>query len=136
MADSDLDEIRKARMAELQQQMGGGAPGGAPGGGMEQQQQQQEQMKQQDEMRHSILTQVLDQQARARLNTIALAKPDKAKMMENALIQMARSGQLQGKIGEEQLKSLLERMNTETGMNKKTTVSFDRRRAALDSDSD
>lgn len=80
--------------------------------------------------------QVLDQQARARLNTIALAKPDKAKMMENALIQMARSGQLQGKIGEEQLKSLLERMNTETGMNKKTTVSFDRRRAALDSDSD
>ena len=55
-------------------------------------------MKKQEEMRHSILSQVLDQQARARLNTIAIAKPEKAKMVENMLIRMAQTGQIQGKV--------------------------------------
>jgi len=33
------------------------------------------------------------------VNTIAVAKPEKAKMVESMLVQMARSGQLQGKVG-------------------------------------
>ncbi len=36
------------------------------------------------------------------MNTIALAKPDKAKMVENMLIQMAQSGQIGGKVGQNQ----------------------------------
>ena len=32
------------------------------------------------------------------VNTIALAKPEKAKMVENMLIQMAQTGQIQGKV--------------------------------------
>merc|ERR1711912_213141 len=118
MADSDLDEIRARRMAELQQQMGGGP----------------QDASKQEEMKNGMLSQLLDQQARARLNTIAVAKPEKAKMVENMLIQMARTGQIQGKLGEAQLKNLLERVSSQT--QKTTTVKFDRRRAALDSDSD
>ncbi|KAL4234618.1 Programmed cell death protein 5 [Mactra antiquata] len=126
--DGDLEEIRARRMAELQAQMGG--PGGGGGG----QEQQKEREKQMEEMKHSILSQVLDQSARTRLNTIAVAKPDKAKMVEGMLIQMAQSGQIQGKLNETQLKGLLERVNERTA--KTLTVKFDRRRAALDSDSD
>lgn len=50
-------------------------------------------------MRNSILSQVLSQAARARLNNLALVKPEKAKAVENYLIQMARFGQLGGKVG-------------------------------------
>ena len=32
------------------------------------------------------------------MNSIALVKPEKAKMMESMLIQMARSGQIAGKV--------------------------------------
>jgi programmed cell death protein 5 len=126
MSDEDLEEIRAKRMAQLQQ-----------AGGMNQgpnKEQQEELMKQQNEMKNSILVQVLDQQARARLNIIALTKPEKARMVESMLIQMAQMGQIQGKLGEEQLKSLLEQVSEKT--QKTTTVKFDRRRAALDSDDD
>lgn len=49
-------------------------------------------------MRNSILAQVLDQSARARLSNLALVKPEKTKAVENYLIQMARYGQLSGKV--------------------------------------
>ncbi|XP_060568192.1 programmed cell death protein 5-like [Ruditapes philippinarum] len=124
--DAELEAIRARRMAEMQAQMGG------PGGGGNDQQKEKE--RQMEEMKHSILCQVLDQSARTRLNTIAVAKPEKAKMVESMLMQMAQSGQIQGKLNETQLKGLLERVNERT--QKTTTVKFDRRRAALDSDSD
>jgi programmed cell death protein 5 len=43
-------------------------------------------------------------------------------------------GQLPGKIGEAELKGLLERVSSQTSQ--KTTVKFDRRRNNLDSDDD
>lgn len=127
--DADLEALRAKRMAELQAQMGGGKGGGGPN-----KEQQEEMRRQQEDMKNSILSQVLDQQARARLNTIAIAKPEKAKMVESILVQMAQTGQIQTKLGEEQLKSLLEKVSEQT--QKTTSVKFDRRRAALDSDDD
>lgn len=120
MADDDLEAIRARRMAELQSQMGG--PGGQNQPSQEEQEERQRQM---NDMKNSILSQVLDQSARARLNTISLAKPEKAKMIEGMLIQMAQSGQIQNKLGEDQLKGLLERVSERT--QKTTTVKFKRR---------
>ena len=54
------------------------------------------------------------------MNTLALTKPEKAQLVENHLIQQARSGQLMNKFGEEQLISLLERLSEQT--QKKTVV--------------
>ncbi|XP_034339152.1 programmed cell death protein 5-like [Crassostrea angulata] len=127
MADDELEALRAQRMAQLQSQYGGG------GAGRPSQEEQEEKARQMTEMKNSILSQVLDQQARARLNTIAVAKPEKAKMVENMLCQMAQSGQIQNKIGEQQLKSLLERVSEQTA--KKTTVKF-KRRGLDDSDED
>ncbi|KAK4474288.1 hypothetical protein MN116_000376 [Schistosoma mekongi] len=90
--------------------------------------------KRNQEIRANILAQILDQDARARLNTIAITKPEKAKMVENMLINMAQTGRLGPKLSEEQLKQIL--LQVSSGTQKSTTVKFDRRRAAIDSDED
>lgn len=85
-------------------------------------------------MRNTILAQVLDQSARARLNNLALVKPEKATDIENYLIKMARFGQLGGKISESGLIEILEKVSQQT--EKKTTVKFNRRRVMDSDDSD
>ncbi|XP_018803787.1 PREDICTED: programmed cell death protein 5 [Bactrocera latifrons] len=130
MADNDLDALRAERMAQLQQQYGS-----SDGNNAEKQQAQQEQMRQQEEMKHSILSQVLDQQARARLNTLKISKPEKAQMFENMVIRMAQMGQVRGKLDDAQFVSILESINAQMPQSK-STVKYDRRRAAIDSDDD
>lgn len=61
-----------------------------------------------------------------------LGKPEKGKMVEGMLIRMAQSGQIINRIGEKDLIGLLENVSSQT--QSKTTVKFDRRRVALDSD--
>ncbi|XP_074645647.1 programmed cell death protein 5-like [Tubulanus polymorphus] len=129
MADADLEAIRAKRMAELESQYSGrGGGGGGPSP-----EQQQAAMNKEREMKNSILSQVLDQKARARLNSIALVKPEKAAMVENAIISMARTGQIGGKLDEPSLIGILEQFNEKT--NKTTTVKFERRRV-FDEDDD
>ncbi|KAE9420496.1 hypothetical protein Angca_003031, partial [Angiostrongylus cantonensis] len=57
---------------------------------------------------------VLDQQALVRLSNLSAVKPDKAKMVESAVINMARRGQLVGKLSDEGLKQLMERVSQQT----------------------
>ncbi|XP_028519167.1 programmed cell death protein 5 [Exaiptasia diaphana] len=128
MADDELAAIRAKRMAELQGQLGN-----QDVSQIQQQQKQQEALEREKEMRNAMMSQILDQSARARLSSIALVKPEKAKMVESMLIQMAQTGQVAGKIGEAQLVSLLEKVSEQT--QKKTTVKFNRRRFD-DSDDD
>ena len=45
------------------------------------------------------------------MNTILIAKPEKGAQVENAIIQMAQSGQLGGKLSDEELVGLLERFS-------------------------
>ncbi|TKR62576.1 hypothetical protein L596_026510 [Steinernema carpocapsae] len=90
--------------------------------------------EQQEEMKNTILSQCLQQDAMSRLSNLAAAKPQKAQMVENMIIQMARRGQIAGKMSDAQLKQLLDRFSEQT--QRTTTVKFDRRRAAIDSDSD
>ncbi|OON22127.1 DNA-binding protein, partial [Opisthorchis viverrini] len=66
----------------------------------------------QKEMRAGILAQILDQNARARLNTLAITKPEKAQMVENMLINMAQTGRIGSKLSEDQLKQILTQMSS------------------------
>ena len=97
MGDDELSEIRKRRMAQLQQQAGDQA-------GMQEELERQQRQKQQIQM---TLMQVLEPDARERLNTIKLTKPDFASSVEQQLIQLAQSGRLKAKITDSQLKDLL-----------------------------
>lgn len=71
----------------------------------------------------------------ARLSTLRAAKPERAQQVEAMLINMARTGRLGGKLNDEQFRGLLNQV-TDAQPKKTTTVKFDRRRAALDSDED
>ena len=104
MADSELDAIRAKRLAELQQQQqqqpgGGGQPHGM-GNDSNERNSGEEQRQKQEDMRNAMLTTLLTQEARTRLNTIALTKPEKGRMIEDILIQNARRGAFGGgKVG-------------------------------------
>uniref|UniRef100_A0A2K5DVZ0 Programmed cell death protein 5 n=1 Tax=Aotus nancymaae TaxID=37293 RepID=A0A2K5DVZ0_AOTNA len=95
MAEEELEALRRQRLAELQAKHGD--PGDAA---------QQEAKHREAEMRNSILAQVLDQSARARLSNLALVKPEKTKAVENYLIQMARYGQISEKVSLDCLEDL------------------------------
>ncbi len=54
-----------------------------------------------------ILKQILNSDARMRLNNIKMVKPDLAGMVENYLIGMASQGKIGSQISDEQLKQIL-----------------------------
>lgn len=51
-----------------------------------------------------------------------IAKPEKGQMVESMLINMARSGQIRGKLGETQLIGLLEQVSEKTKQTTKVKV--------------
>jgi len=97
MGDDELSEIRKKRMAQLQQQAGDQQA-------MQDELERQQRLKSQIQM---VLMQVLEPDARERLNTIRLTKPDFASAVEQQLVMLAQSGRLRQKITDAQLKELL-----------------------------
>ena len=100
MGDDELAELRKRRMAQLQQQAGDQQ-------GMQEELERQQRQKSQIQM---ILMQVLEPDARERLNTIKLTKPEFAGAVEQQLIALAQSGRLKQKITDAQLKELLRQL--------------------------
>jgi programmed cell death protein 5 len=87
-------------MAQLQQQAGDQQ-------GMQEELERQKQQKSQIQM---ILMQVLEPDARERLNNIKLTKPEFAGAVEQQLITLAQSGRLKNKITDAQLKELLRQL--------------------------
>ena len=125
MSDQELEAIRQRRMAELQAQQGGA-------GGADKQAEQEEKRQAAEDRRQSMLVAIMQPDARERLQRIALVKPDKARGVEEMILQMAQRGQLGGaKISEDQLISLLEQINGRTSAQPKVTI---QRRNVLDDD--
>ncbi|KAL7919532.1 double-stranded DNA-binding domain-containing protein [Trichoderma austrokoningii] len=105
MDESELEQIRKARLEQLKAQGGrggGGGVGARSGNGQEERQRQQA-----EEARQQMLNQILHPEAADRLGRIRLVKEQRATDVENRLITLAQTGQLRQKVTEEQLKELL-----------------------------
>ena len=95
--DEELEELRKKKLQELQQQG-------------EIQEEQEQQQKQFEERKKTILRSILTTKARERLGRIKVARPDVVESIENQLIMLAQSGQLKNKINDEQLRLLLAKL--------------------------
>ena len=73
-------------------------------------QEEMERQKQADSQMQLILMQILEADARERLNTIKLTRPDFARSVEQQLVLLAKSGRLKDKITDAQLKALLQQI--------------------------
>lgn len=132
MGDAELDAIRQRRMQELMA-ANGGAAGGQGGQPMtaEQQQEQAAQAQEADQQRSSMLHAIMEPAARERLSRIALVKSEKARGVEDILLNAAKRGQLGQKVTEDRLIELLEQVNEQTSQRTKVTI---QRRQRADDD--
>lgn len=100
MGDDELAELRRRRMKQLQREQ-------IDDQAMEEELERQKRLESQIQI---ILKQVLEPEARERLNTIKLTRPEFAKAIEQQLVLLAQSGRIQKRLTDEQLKALLRQL--------------------------
>lgn len=98
---SDIEELRRKRMQELQQQAAAQQTSSY----------EQEQARQQLEaQKRQVMVQILTPEARSRLANLRLTRPEMVDQLELQLIQLAQAGRVNAKITDEQLKQLLKNL--------------------------
>ena len=100
MGDDELAELRRRRMAQLQQQAGDQQ-------GMQEELERQERQKSQIQM---ILMQVLEPDARERLNNIKLTKPDLPVRLSSSWLRLHKAGGSRRRLPTHSLKELLRQL--------------------------
>lgn len=108
MGGDELEEIRRRKMELLRQQQQQQQQGQMPD---PQAAAQQEQARAEMEARkQAIMRSILTPEARERLNTLRMTKPDMVENVEAQLVGLAQSGRLQGKLDDAKLRNLLLQM--------------------------
>jgi programmed cell death protein 5 len=95
--EEELEELRKRKFAQLQQQAA-------------QQEIADAQQKEFEAQKYQIMRKILSQEGRQRLENIRMVKPQFAEQIEMQLIQLAQSGRLRGQLSDAAFKKLLEQI--------------------------
>jgi programmed cell death protein 5 len=97
--DDELEELRRRRALELQKNLA-------------QDQQQSDAEKRLEAQKQVLMRRILTQEARQRLANLKMVKPEFASQLELQLIQIAQQGKIELPIGDEQLKEILQKLQT------------------------
>lgn len=97
--DDELENIKKKKLLELQQQQM-----------LSQEVAEEAHEKEFEEQKKAVLRKILTTEARERLGRIKVARPEIAGNIEYQLIMLAQSGKLKNKINDEQLRGLLSKL--------------------------
>lgn len=100
----ELDAIKQRRLEQMQQQQMAQQQGATA--------QQAAQQQQVEEAKQSILRNILTPEAKERLTTVKIARPQLVEQVEMQLISLAQSGQLRTKIDDAKLKALLQQLQS------------------------
>lgn len=101
MGDDELEELRRRKMAQLQEQAVAEQQVSA---------QAAAQAAQERAAKDMVLRQILEPEARERLERVRLTRPEVAESLENQLVVLAQQGRLQRKVDDEMLRQLLARV--------------------------
>jgi programmed cell death protein 5 len=97
--DDELEELRRRRALELQKNLA-------------QDQQQSDAEKRLEAQKQVLMRRILTQEARQRLANLKMVKPEFASQLELQLIQIAQQGKIELPIGDEQLKEILQKLQS------------------------
>jgi len=98
---TDIDELRRKRMQELQQQAAAQQAASR---------EQEEARRQIEAQKRQAMLQILTPEARSRLANLRLTRPEMVDQIEVQLIQLAQMGRIKSKITDDQLKQLLKNL--------------------------
>jgi programmed cell death protein 5 len=102
--DERIEELRQQKMQELKEQAQEGGAGGERGEAQQAAREQAEAQKQ------ALLKQHLTDGARQRLNAVQMSKPEVAEQVEQQVVALAKSGRIQDRIDEDQMRKLLKEL--------------------------
>ncbi len=102
MHDAELEELRRRKMAQLQQ---------SQETQLQQQAMMEERAKQMEAERQAIMRQLLTPEARERLAKVKMAYPDVAAAVEEQLLRLMQMGRIQNQIDDATLKAILRQIS-------------------------
>ena len=102
-SDEELERLREEKMEQLQDQQGG----------EEAEEAREAQREQREAQKKALLRQHLTDEARKRLNTIKMSKPQFGEQVEQQVVALAQSGRIQGRIDDEKMKAILKELQPE-----------------------
>ncbi|MDY6965967.1 MAG: DNA-binding protein [Halobacteriota archaeon] len=94
MAEDELEELRRKRMEQMVQAQAQGAK-------------EEEAKRELEAQKQAIMRQILTPEARERMNSLRMARPEFVEQVEAQLIALAQTGRLKSAVTDEQLKSIL-----------------------------
>ncbi len=97
--DEDLEDVKKRRLLQLQQQIA-------------EARRQDEARKEFESQKQAALRQILTEEARSRLMNIKMVRPEFAEQLELQLIQLAQSGKIAVPITDDQMKEILAKLQS------------------------